>query len=102
MKTKIAIACQGGGAETAFTAGALHALFEAGIDKEFEIVSLGGHVWRRCMRLTHLVCAPKRRATGVATAARFLDREQSAEVNAGATLQPIYRYVVTNGRQELH
>jgi NTE family protein len=41
MKTKIAIACQGGGAETAFTAGALHALFEAGIDKEFEIVSLG-------------------------------------------------------------
>ncbi len=42
MKTKIAIACQGGGAETAFTAGALHALFEAGIDKEFEIVSVGG------------------------------------------------------------
>ena len=43
MKTKIAIACQGGGAETAFTAGALQALLEAGIDdKEFEIVSLGG------------------------------------------------------------
>ena len=42
MKTKIAIACQGGGAETAFTAGALHALFEAGIDREFELVSLGG------------------------------------------------------------
>jgi NTE family protein len=42
MKTKIAIACQGGGAETAFTAGALQALFEAGIDEEFEIVSLGG------------------------------------------------------------
>jgi len=42
MRTKIAIACQGGGAETAFTAGALQALFEAGIDKEFEIVSLGG------------------------------------------------------------
>jgi len=42
MKTKIAIACQGGGAETAFTAGALQALFEAGIDKDFEIVSLGG------------------------------------------------------------
>jgi NTE family protein len=42
VKTKIAIACQGGGAETAFTAGALQALFEAGIDKEFEIVSLGG------------------------------------------------------------
>jgi NTE family protein len=42
MKTKIAIACQGGGAETAFTAGALHALLEAGIEKDFEIVSLGG------------------------------------------------------------
>jgi NTE family protein len=42
VKTKIAIACQGGGAETAFTAGALQTLFEAGIDKEFEIVSLGG------------------------------------------------------------
>ena len=42
MKTKIAIACQGGGAETAFTAGALHALFEAGIEKEFELVSVGG------------------------------------------------------------
>jgi len=42
MKTRIAIACQGGGAETAFTAGALQALLEAGIDKEFEIVSLGG------------------------------------------------------------
>jgi hypothetical protein len=52
MKTKIAIACQGGGAETAFTAGALQALFEAGIDKEFEVVSLGskprrsGHPFR--------------------------------------------------------
>jgi NTE family protein len=42
MKTKIAIACQGGGAETAFTAGALHALLEAGVDEEFELVSLGG------------------------------------------------------------
>jgi hypothetical protein len=42
VKTKIAIACQGGGAETAFTAGALQALFEAKIDEEFDIVSLGG------------------------------------------------------------
>jgi NTE family protein len=42
MKTKIAIACQGGGAETAFTAGTLQALFEAGIEEDFEIVSLGG------------------------------------------------------------
>jgi NTE family protein len=42
LKTRIAIACQGGGAETAFTAGALQALFEAGIENDFEIVSLGG------------------------------------------------------------
>jgi NTE family protein len=41
-KTKIGIACQGGGAETAFTAGALQALFDAGINEEFEIISLGG------------------------------------------------------------
>src|SRR3954469_25876990 len=42
MKTKIAITCQGGGSQTAFTAGALHALFEAGIQEEFDIVSLSG------------------------------------------------------------
>ena len=42
MKTKIAIACQGGGSQTAFTAGVLHALFEAGIQKAFDIVSLSG------------------------------------------------------------
>src|SRR5215813_7373270 len=42
MKPKIAIACQGGGSQTAFTAGVLHALFEAGIQKDFEIVSLSG------------------------------------------------------------
>ena len=41
-KTKIAIACQGGGSQTAFTAGALKALFEAGIRDEFEIVSISG------------------------------------------------------------
>ena len=41
-KTTIAIACQGGGAQTAFTAGALQALFDAGIEKQFDIVSLGG------------------------------------------------------------
>ncbi len=37
-KTKIAIACQGGGSQTAFTAGALKALCEARIADEFEIV----------------------------------------------------------------
>jgi predicted acylesterase/phospholipase RssA len=42
MKTKSAIACHGGSAETAFTAGAPQALFEAEINKEFKIVSLGG------------------------------------------------------------
>jgi NTE family protein len=41
-KTKIAIACQGGGSQTAFTAGVLKALCEERIDDEFEIVSLSG------------------------------------------------------------
>lgn len=42
MKTKIAIACQGGGAHAAFTAGALQALFENGVQDKYEIVSLSG------------------------------------------------------------
>ena len=41
-KTKIAIACQGGGSQTAFTAGALKALCEAQVADEFEIVSMSG------------------------------------------------------------
>ena len=41
-KTKIAIEWQGGGSQTAFTAGALKALFEAQIADEFEIVSMSG------------------------------------------------------------
>ncbi len=41
-KTKIAIACQGGGSQTAFTAGALKALFQEDIHHEFDIVSLSG------------------------------------------------------------
>ncbi len=41
-KTRIAIACQGGGSQTAFTAGVLRALCEAGVHQEFEIVSLSG------------------------------------------------------------
>jgi NTE family protein len=41
-KPKIAIACQGGGSQTAFTAGVLHALTEAQIEKDFDIVSLSG------------------------------------------------------------
>ena len=42
MKTKIAIACQGGGSQAAFTAGALQALFEAEIADRFEITALSG------------------------------------------------------------
>jgi NTE family protein len=41
-RTKIAIACQGGGSQTAFTAGALKALCEARIMDEFEVVSISG------------------------------------------------------------
>lgn len=41
-KTRIAIACQGGGSQTAFTAGALKALCEAGVRDDFEIVSISG------------------------------------------------------------
>ncbi|MCW3480390.1 patatin-like phospholipase family protein [Neisseriaceae bacterium JH1-16] len=41
-KRKIAIACQGGGSQTAFTAGALKALFEGGLARHFEVVSLSG------------------------------------------------------------
>ncbi len=42
MKTKIAIACQGGGSHAAFTSGALQALFESGIQDKYNIVSLSG------------------------------------------------------------
>jgi len=41
-KTRVAIACQGGGSQTAFTAGALKALCEAQIAQNFEIVSISG------------------------------------------------------------
>lgn len=41
-KPKIAIACQGGGSETAFTAGVFKALFENNIQDRFDIVSLSG------------------------------------------------------------
>jgi NTE family protein len=42
MKPKIAIACQGGGSQTAFTAGVFKALFENKIQDHFNIVSLSG------------------------------------------------------------
>jgi NTE family protein len=41
-RTKIAIACQGGGSQTAFTAGALKGLCEAKIEDDFEVVSISG------------------------------------------------------------
>jgi NTE family protein len=41
-KKKIAIACQGGGSQTAFTAGVLAHLLREGVQEEFEIVSLSG------------------------------------------------------------
>ncbi|MCX7310748.1 MAG: patatin-like phospholipase family protein [Hyphomicrobiales bacterium] len=42
MKTKIAIACQGGGSQTAFTAGVLKALSESHLQDDFEFVSISG------------------------------------------------------------
>jgi NTE family protein len=41
-RRRIAIACQGGGSQTAFTAGALRGLFEANVHRDFDIVSLSG------------------------------------------------------------
>jgi NTE family protein len=42
MRTRIAIACQGGGSQTAFTAGVLVGLHEAGALEEFEVTGLSG------------------------------------------------------------
>jgi NTE family protein len=42
LKTKIAIACQGGGSQTAFTAGVLKAICQAKLQDEFEFVSISG------------------------------------------------------------
>jgi len=41
-RIKVAIACQGGGSQTAFTAGALKTLMESGASKEFEPISISG------------------------------------------------------------
>jgi NTE family protein len=41
-KTRVAIACQGGGSQTAFTAGALKALCELNLSDEIEIVAVSG------------------------------------------------------------
>ncbi len=42
MKTRIAIACQGGGSQTAFTAGVFQAFFARNFHKDYQIVSLSG------------------------------------------------------------
>jgi NTE family protein len=41
-KPKIAIACQGGGSQTAFTAGALKGLVDQHVGRDFNVVSLSG------------------------------------------------------------
>lgn len=41
-KRKIAITCQGGGSQTAFTAGALKALYDAGFEDHYQLVSITG------------------------------------------------------------
>ena len=41
-KQKIAIACQGGGSQTAFTAGVLSTFFEKGLHLQKQIVSVSG------------------------------------------------------------
>jgi NTE family protein len=42
MRTKVAIGCQGGGSQTAFTAGVLKALSEHGLRDKFELVGISG------------------------------------------------------------
>ena len=42
MRTKVAIGCQGGGSQTAFTAGVLKALSEYGFRDKFELVGISG------------------------------------------------------------
>ncbi|MEB3886049.1 patatin-like phospholipase family protein [Lyngbya sp. CCY1209] len=41
-KPRLAIACQGGGSQTAFTAGVLKKFLEAGVHKNYQIVGLSG------------------------------------------------------------
>jgi NTE family protein len=41
-KKRVAIACQGGGSHTAFTAGVLKGLLRSGLLQEHEVVALSG------------------------------------------------------------
>lgn len=42
FRTKVAIACQGGGSQTAFTAGVLKGLVDCGVGRDIEVVSISG------------------------------------------------------------
>jgi hypothetical protein len=57
-KTKIAIACQGAGSQTAFTAGVLKALCEAKLQDEFEFVSISGTLMRLLAERKPIVIDP--------------------------------------------
>ena len=58
-RIKVAIACQGGGSQTAFTAGAMKGLLEAGARQEFEVVSVSGTSTRRSRNLSgRAACVP--------------------------------------------
>jgi NTE family protein len=41
-RPKVAVACQGGGSQTAFTAGVLKALVDSGVGRDIEVVSISG------------------------------------------------------------
>jgi hypothetical protein len=81
MKTKVAIARQGGGSQTAFTAGVLKALCEADLQDEFE------HLRRRALRDPRLVGAAQGGTADLATVDRVLARQHGAEPPGAADQQ---------------
>ena len=72
---RVAIACQGGGSHTAFTAGVLSRLLQPDVMADHKIVALKRNLGRRDMRVARLV-RPRRRGTGKGgiSAARVLVR----------------------------
>ena len=93
-KPKIAIACQGGGSQTAFTAGALKALCQAQIGEEFDIVEHQRHLGRGGVRDAGLVCLHEGRAAGVAAPDGFW-QENTAQ---GPVELAINRFIVKSVR----
>ena len=75
-KTKIAIACQGGGSQTAFTAGALKALVDEKVGETFDIVGISGTSGGSLCAA--LVRPRERRAPALAADDRFLARQHRA------------------------